>query len=81
MKTTSPRTANPIIGVVCSTFGHKYVVTRKITNHINEYRCSHCKKEVTENLTGSLEALTLKTKKVNSVVSSFFQKRAERTLA
>ncbi|GHC45683.1 hypothetical protein GCM10008083_05680 [Ulvibacter litoralis] len=63
---------------MCTTFGHKYKVTRKVTNHINEYKCSHCGKEVTDNMSGKLEVLTYKIKKVNSTLSVYFQKRSSR---
>ncbi len=81
MKTTSPKQSVSISGIVCTAFGHNYFITRKVTNHINEYQCSNCRKEVTDNLTGHLEALTFKNKKINTIVSTFFQKRLNRTSA
>lgn len=68
-------------GIVCSTFGHNYVVTRKVTNHINEYRCKQCGKEMTDNFSGSLELLTHKIKEVNSSLASFYKKKSKRSLA
>ena len=67
-----------MLGIVCNTLGHHYKVTRKVTNHINEYKCSHCGREVTDNLSGNLELLTFKMKEVNSTVSSFFKRRSRR---
>lgn len=78
MKTNAPNQKVSIKGIVCTTFGHHYKVTRKVTNHINEYRCSHCGREVTDNLSGNLEVLTYKMKEVNSTVSSFFKRRSNR---
>ncbi len=65
-------------GVVCSTFGHQFNVTRKVTNHINEYRCRHCGQEVTDNFSGTLEILTLKNKEINATLASFFEKKTRR---
>ena len=73
MNTHSPKKTVSIFGIVCSAIGHKYKVTRKVTNHINEYKCSHCGKEVTDNMKGNLEVLTFKTREINSAVSSFYQ--------
>lgn len=81
MKTTSPKQSVSISGIVCTAFGHDYIITRKVTNHINEYKCSNCGREVTDNLNGHLEILTFKNKKVNTIVSTFFQKRLNRTSA
>lgn len=81
MKTQSPKQSVSISGIVCTAFGHDYIITRKVTNHINEYKCSNCGREVTDNLSGHLETLTLKNKKVNTIVSAFFQKKSNRTSA
>ena len=68
-------------GIVCSTFGHDYLITRKVTDHIKEYRCSHCGKEVTTNFSGNLEELTSKTKQVNTSLALFFEKKMKRYYA
>ncbi|MCW8981063.1 MULTISPECIES: hypothetical protein [Altibacter] len=78
MKNTSPKATISLLGVLCTTFGHDYIVTRKVTNHINEYKCTNCGREVTENQSGKLEALTQKIKEVNTNVAEFFQKRTNR---
>ncbi|MEZ4875389.1 MAG: hypothetical protein R2793_08055 [Flavobacteriaceae bacterium] len=80
----SYNSSNPLFsfsGIVCSTFGHHYKVTRKVTNHINEYKCSHCGKEMTDNFSGKLEVLTLKNKEINTSLASFFEKKMKRTYA
>ena len=81
MKTKSPNQKVSIFGIVCTTFGHDYVVTRKVSDHINEYKCSHCGREVTDNMTGNIEVLTSKMKDVNTTVSSFLRKRSRRVTA
>ncbi len=81
MKSNSSNQLFSFSGIVCSTLGHHYTVTRKVTNHINEYRCSHCGNEVTDNFSGSLETLTLKNKEINSTLASFFQKKTRRRYA
>jgi hypothetical protein len=32
--------------VICQIFGHHYSVSKKVTQHIKEYKCIHCDKEV-----------------------------------
>ncbi|PVW14129.1 hypothetical protein [Marixanthomonas spongiae] len=67
-----------ILRIVCHTVGHKYVKTRKITNHIHEYKCKNCGREVTENPAGKIELLTHKVKEVNNNVAAYFEKRSRR---
>ena len=78
MKTTSPNRSVSIFGFMCNAFGHDYIITKKVTNHINEYKCSNCGREVTDNPSGYLEALTLKRKELNQCLSNFFQKKSRR---
>ena len=78
MKTTSPKKSFSFAGIVCGTLGHDYVISRKITNHINEYKCTNCNKEVTDNFYGRIENLTFQTKKVNTSLALFFEKKMRR---
>ncbi|MDC8002621.1 hypothetical protein POV27_01035 [Aureisphaera galaxeae] len=80
MRTESPKQSFTFSGLLCSTLGHDYVVTRKITNHINEYRCTNCGKEVTDSMTGRLEILTSKTRQLNTSLADFFQKKMRRKI-
>ena len=75
---SSPKKTSALKSLVCLTFGHDYIVTRKVTDHINEYRCSHCGREVSENDTGHLEELTQKVKRANASLASFFEKKNRR---
>lgn len=81
MKTSPPNRSVSILGFICNAFGHHYVVTKKVTNHINEYKCSHCGREVTDNTSGYLELLTYKRKELNKCLSNFFQKKSRRISA
>lgn len=78
MKTNTTKSSFSLSGIVCSTLGHNYVVSRKITNHINEYKCTQCGKEVTNTYSGRLERLTVKTKEVNTSLALFFEKKMRR---
>ncbi len=78
MNSSSPKTSFSLFGVLCATFGHDYIVTRKVTNHINEYKCTHCGREVTDGEGGKLETLTQNIKDVNTNVAAFFQKKMRR---
>lgn len=81
MHRKSPKTSFSLSGIVCSTLGHDYVISRKITNHINEYKCTNCGKEVTDNFSGRLENLTYKTKEINTSLALFFEKKTRRKYA
>jgi len=78
MKSHSSNRPFSFSGFVCSTFGHHYKVSRRVTNHISEYTCAHCGKEVTDTMTGDVESLTVKNKEVNAILASFFEKRSAR---
>ena len=75
MKYLTQKQTSPIMAVACSFIGHNYAITNKITNHINEYQCKNCGKEVTDNTQGYLEELTQKQREVNKTVSRFFNRR------
>ncbi|MFL1010828.1 hypothetical protein [Flavisericum labens] len=62
----------------CSLFGHDYQVTKKVTYHVKEYTCRHCKKELTTNSNGNLIELTPKFKEINSILERIHQSRTAR---
>ncbi len=70
-----PQSRSPIFGLICLTFGHDYIVTQKITDHISEYKCVCCGKQVSNSYSGKFETLTYKQKEVNECLASFFKKR------
>jgi len=72
---SSPKTSVSPRHFVCLLIGHHFKITLKITNHINEYKCKNCGKEMTDSMSGSLEDLNYKKKKVNKTLSTFFKKK------
>jgi len=64
--------------IYCSFFGHQYEVSKNITYHVKEYKCSHCKSQVTTNGNGGLTPLTLKHQEINSVLSRIHNRRVVR---
>lgn len=62
----------------CSLFGHHYKVSKKITFHVNEYKCKNCKAEMTINGNGVLIPLTPKFKEINTVLNHIYNKRLEK---
>ena len=63
----------------CNLFGHNYEVTKKVTYHVKEYTCSHCKKQLTTNRNGSLTDLTPKFKEINAILERIHTNRMERS--
>jgi transposase-like protein len=59
----------------CTIFGHHFSVSKKVTSHIKEYKCVHCGKQVTTDVTGNLSALTPQLKEINDTLASIYQKR------
>ena len=64
--------------IYCSFFGHNYEVTKKVTSHVKEYTCSHCKKQLTTDSNGRLTELTPKFKEINVILERIHTSRTER---
>lgn len=62
----------------CDVFGHNYKVTKKVTNHVKEYTCSCCKKQLTTSSNGSLTELTPKYQEINSALERIYNNRMMR---
>ncbi|RKR14692.1 hypothetical protein CLV91_0770 [Maribacter vaceletii] len=60
---------------ICSIFGHHYAVSKKVTSHIKEYKCIHCAREVTTDVSGNLSALTPELQDINNTLEDIYQKR------
>ena len=78
MKNTITPDGNKITGIFCNFFGHHYVVSKKVTQHIKEYRCAHCGKQVTTDERGKLSPLTPKLKEINNALQDMYQRRNRR---
>lgn len=75
MKTSTTQHGNKISSIFCNLFGHHYVVSKKVTQHIKEYKCIHCHKEVTTDVSGKLSALTPQMQEINDTLEDMYQKR------
>ncbi|WP_345168669.1 hypothetical protein [Algibacter aquimarinus] len=62
----------------CKMFGHDYQVSRRVTNHVKEFTCKNCKKELTINSSGKLTELTPKFKEINDVLERIHTRRLMR---
>ena len=61
--------------VLCSIFGHHYSVSKNVTMHIKEYKCVHCSKQVTTDVSGNLSNLTPELQEINDTLEELYQKR------
>lgn len=64
--------------VICSIFGHRYHVSKNITDHVKEYCCSSCGEEITDTANGTLEKLTAKFRETNAYLAEFHQRRSRK---
>ncbi len=62
----------------CDFFGHNYKMTKKVTNHVKEYTCSCCKKQLTTDSNGKLTELTPKYQEINSALERIYNNRMMR---
>lgn len=69
---------NLIPKAYCSLFGHNYHVTKKVTYHVKEYTCSHCKKQMTTNSNGELIELTPKFREINAILERVYLSKTKR---
>jgi hypothetical protein len=60
---------------LCSFFGHKMIITRKVTDHIQEYKCSNCELELTNNIYGHTISLTPELKKIHESINNWYRKK------
>jgi hypothetical protein len=61
--------------VFCNLFGHHFSISKKVTQHIKEYKCIHCGKHVTTDVNGNLSTLTPELKDINATLEDIYQKR------
>ncbi|MFI1772893.1 hypothetical protein [Thalassobellus citreus] len=61
--------------IYCGIFGHDYQVTKKVTYHVKEYTCCHCKKQLTTNSNGKLIELTPNFREINDILERIHSKR------
>ncbi|MBG6111134.1 hypothetical protein H4V97_000902 [Flavobacterium sp. CG_23.5] len=61
--------------IMCSLFGHKYIVTRIITNHFKEFKCTVCQLELTNDDKGEKTFLTPELKEINETLIGFHNKK------
>ena len=61
--------------LICNIFGHNFEVSKKVTYHVKEYQCRHCKKQMTTNSNGNLIDLTQKYKEINAILERIHNKR------
>ena len=62
----------------CNLFGHDYQVSKKVTYHVKEYTCRHCKKELTTSSNGNLIELTPKFREINAILNHIHNSRTQR---
>lgn len=71
-------TKSPRFGKLrCKLSGHRFVLTKKVTDSVSEYRCVHCQEEYTTNSQGKLERLTKKSKEINECLRDLFNRRSK----
>ena len=59
----------------CDFFGHNYQLSKKVTNHVKEYTCKCCKKQLPTNSKGKLIELTPKYQDINSTLERIYTSR------
>ncbi len=61
--------------ILCSLLGHKFIVTRTITDHFKEFKCTVCELELTNDDKGQKTFLTPELKEINETLIGFHNKK------
>lgn len=75
MEKATTSNGNKLSAFFCNIFGHRYVVSKKVTHHIKEYKCAHCQMQVTTDVTGNLSELTPELQEINDTLEDIFNKK------
>jgi len=79
MNDMNKSTKSPSIArLYCNIFGHNYKLTKRVTNHVKEYTCSCCKKQLTTDGNGRLTELTPKYQEINHNLERIYSNRMAR---
>ena len=81
MEKYAPRFSFSFARIYCSIFGHNLRISRFITDHVKEYKCCSCGKEMTDTAQGAIARLTPKFKETNSCLAKIHQRRKNKTLS
>lgn len=77
MANTNP-TKFSLSQLLCKLFGHKLMISKNVTNHIQEYKCVKCGLEMTDTADGILERLTPKFKETNNYIAQIHKRRRQK---
>lgn len=80
MNKNTPPKRNLFSALFCNLFGHHYTVSKKVTEHIKEYKCIHCQKQVTTDVGGNLSVLTPQMRDINSTLEDMYRKRSTKVV-
>jgi hypothetical protein len=61
--------------ILCILFGHKIIITRNVTDHFKEFKCTVCQLEFTNDEKGKKTFLTPELKEINETLIGFYNKR------
>ncbi|RAV28277.1 hypothetical protein [Sinomicrobium soli] len=75
MRIKSKKSAFSLARILCFVFGHRFRVSREVTAHIKEYRCTCCRAEVTLDDEGHITSLTSQLKEINDTLTDLHKKK------
>lgn len=75
MKTNNLTMLFPTKSYLCSLLGHRFHTTKKVNTHFNEYECSFCHHQATNDNCGQKITLTSRLKDINDTLFYLHSKR------
>ncbi len=61
--------------ILCTLFGHKFITSRKVTEHFKELECTVCHLELTNDEKGHKKFLTPELKTINESLLYLYNKK------
>ncbi len=76
MQKSTPKNSFSVMRLFCAVFGCRFKITRRVTSHINEYECIHCKKQGTTDVKGNIASMTPQLREINETLAHLYKKKS-----
>jgi len=78
MRKRPPSEGRTLLSLICAIFGHQYRVSREITDHVKEYSCTYCDRQLTTDADGAISELTEEKQRINEKLREVYGSRRHR---
>lgn len=65
----------------CALYGHHFILSKHVTNHVKEYKCKNCNLQATTSSNGKIIHLSDKRKEINETLERMYQIRKSKKVS